>query len=101
MTPPLNGSNVGTNLRYSWTQSVNVHIVHSDLEVVLTDNHWDSTLELIHTSPTSAKHRLLQLKVVHRAHFTNARPAKIYLTVDPLALDAWASQWTGMGFLPC
>lgn len=38
----------------------------------------------MHTSSTSAKHGLIQLKVVHRAHFTQARLAKIYPNANPL-----------------
>lgn len=40
--------------------------------------------KLIHTSSTSAKHGLIQLKIVHRVHFTKARLGKIYPNLDPL-----------------
>lgn len=63
------------NLRKAWD---------SDLGMVLRDDQWDSILDLIHTSSLSAKHSLIQLKVVHRVHFTRARLAKIYPNLDPL-----------------
>lgn len=56
----------------------------SDFGVVLTYDRWDLILDLIHTSSTSAKHSVIQLKVLHRVHFTNARLAKIYPNLDPL-----------------
>ena len=56
----------------------------SDLGVVFRDDQWKSVLDLIHTSSTSAKHGLIQLKVVHRVYSTKARLAKIYLNLDPL-----------------
>ena len=63
------------NLRKAWD---------SDLGTVFRDDQWNSVLDLIHTSSTSAKHGLIQLKVVHRVHFTKARLAKIYPNLDPL-----------------
>ena len=63
------------NVRMAWD---------SDLGVAITNDQWDSILDLIYTSSTSAKHNLIQLKVVHRAHYTNARLAKMYPGSDPL-----------------
>lgn len=63
------------NLRMAWD---------SNLGVVITNDQWDSILDLIYTSSPSAKHNLIQLKVVHRAHYTNARLAKMYPNSDPL-----------------
>lgn len=63
------------NLRKAW---------ESDLGIVLRDDQWDSVFDLINTSSLSAKHSLIQLKVVHRVHFTRARLAKIYPNLDPL-----------------
>ena len=56
----------------------------TDLGVDLTEDQWDSILDLIHTSFTSALHGLIQMKVVHRVHLTNARLAKIYPNIEPL-----------------
>ena len=56
----------------------------TDLGVDLTEDQWDSILDLIHTSSTSALHGLIQMKVVHRVHLTNARLAKIYPNIEPL-----------------
>lgn len=55
----------------------------SDLGRTLTDDQWESVLDRVHTSSSSAKHSLIQLKVVHRAHLTNARLAKMYPEVEP------------------
>lgn len=54
---------------------------HSDLRIALTVDQWDSILDLIHASSTSAKHSLIQLKVVHRPHRKNAGLVKTSLNV--------------------
>lgn len=56
----------------------------SDLGVVLTDDQWDSALDLVTTWSRSAKHGLTQLKTVHRVHLTNARLAKTCPNTEPL-----------------
>uniref|UniRef100_A0A671TVY8 Reverse transcriptase domain-containing protein n=1 Tax=Sparus aurata TaxID=8175 RepID=A0A671TVY8_SPAAU len=49
-----------------------------DLGVDITVVQWKDILKLIHSSSICARHGLLQWKVLHRAHFTNAKLAKIY-----------------------
>lgn len=49
-----------------------------DLGTVITDNQWRSILKLVHSSSICARHGLLQCKVLHRAHLTSAKLAKIY-----------------------
>ena len=56
----------------------------TDLGVVLTEDQWESILNLTHTSSTSALHGLMQMKVIHRAHLSNARLARIYPSIEPL-----------------
>lgn len=69
---------------YPWYMSSLMALIyawHSDHGI---DDQWDSVLDLIHASSTSAKHSLMQLKVVHRAHLTNARLVEIYPDVVAL-----------------
>lgn len=56
----------------------------NDLGEEMTDDQWETVLKLIHSSFTCARHRLIQLKVVLRAHLTKARLAKIFPDVNPL-----------------
>ena len=49
-----------------------------DLNSNISDNQWSDILDLVHTSSICARHGLLQCKVLHRAHFTNAKLAKIF-----------------------
>lgn len=49
-----------------------------DLGIDITEDHWRDILKRIHSSSICARHCLLQWKVVHRAHFTNVKLAKIY-----------------------
>ena len=50
----------------------------SDLDGNISDDQWSGILNLVHTSSFCARHGLLQCKVLHRAHFTNAKLAKIF-----------------------
>ena len=49
-----------------------------DLGITLSDEQWERMLDLVHTSSISARHSLLQCKILHRVHYTNARLARIY-----------------------
>ena len=49
-----------------------------ELGTDITDDQWRDILKKIHSSSICARHCLLQWKVVHRAHFTNAKLAKVY-----------------------
>jgi len=49
-----------------------------DLGVDITEVQWRGILKLIHSSSICARHGLLQWKVLHKAHFTNAKLTKIY-----------------------
>ena len=55
----------------------------TDLGEELCNSQWAAVLDLIHSSSTCARHGLIQLKIVLRVHFTNAKLARIYPTVDP------------------
>ena len=54
------------------------NVWEKDLGVDITDVQWRDILKRIHSSSICARHGLLQWKVLHRAHFTNAKLAKIY-----------------------
>ena len=54
----------------------------SDLSIALTDKQWSSALSLVHTSSICARHGLLQCKILHRIHYTNAKLARIYPAVN-------------------
>lgn len=57
-------------------------IWEENLNIKLTNQQWDTILSLVHKSSICARHRLIQCKVVFRAHYTNARLAKIYPSVS-------------------
>lgn len=50
----------------------------SDLGTDLLDEHWKCILDLVHSSPICARHGLIQCKILHRIHYTNARLSKIF-----------------------
>lgn len=54
-----------------------------DLNTSLSNSEWESIFKLINTSSLWARHRLLQFKVVHRAHWSKVRLSSIYPNVDP------------------
>ena len=56
-------------LRTTWSQ---------DLGVTLADDQWEQILDRVHSSSICARHSLIQCKILHRAHLTNARLARIY-----------------------
>lgn len=49
-----------------------------DLGIDISDDQWKNILSLAHSSSICARHALIQCKVIHRAHFTNARLAKLF-----------------------
>lgn len=55
----------------------------SDLDQVINNDTWEAALRQIHVSSICARHGLIQLKIVLRAHLTNARLAKMYTYADP------------------
>ena len=57
------------SLRAAWDQ---------DLGITMSDEQWDEILDSVHTSSICARHRLLQCKILHRVHYTNAKLARIY-----------------------
>ena len=57
------------SLRAAWDQ---------DLGIVMSDDQWEQALDLVHTSSICARHKLLQCKILHRVHYTNAKLARIY-----------------------
>ena len=54
-----------------------------DMGGKFSDESWEACLKLIHTSSPCARHGLIQLKIVLRAHLTNARLADMYPNMDP------------------
>ena len=54
----------------------------NDMSMALTDQQWTSALNLVHSSSICSRHGLIQCKVLHRIHYTNAKLAKIYPTVS-------------------
>ena len=56
-------------LRATWDQ---------DLGINMTDDQWEEALELVNSSSICARHRVLQCKILHRVHYTNAKLARIY-----------------------
>lgn len=56
----------------------------NDLQCELADDVWDECLRLVHSSSISARHGLLQCKILHRCHLTKVRLSKIYGDVDPI-----------------
>ena len=49
-----------------------------DLGLELTEVVWGRVLGLVHMSSICARHSLIQCKIVHRIHYTNARLARIF-----------------------
>ena len=64
--------NPHTSLKAAW---------EGELNMKLTDQQWDSALDLIHSSSICARHGLIQCKVLHKVHYTNARLSRIYPAV--------------------
>lgn len=64
-----------TSVKESW---------EGELGVDISDIKWRDILHLVQTSSICARHSLMQCKVLHRAHFTNAKLARIF----PLRGDA-------------
>ena len=64
-----------TSIKESW---------EGELGLDISDSKWRDILRLVQTSSICARHGLMQCKVLHRAHFTNAKLAKIF----PLRSDA-------------
>lgn len=68
LTPsPLN------SLKQTWEQ---------DLGFDISEDQWKDILDLIHSSSICARHALIQCKVLHRAHYTNAKLAKIFSNIS-------------------
>ncbi len=57
------------SLKQTWEQ---------DLGIDISEDQWKNILSLTHTSSICARHALIQCKVLHRVHFTNAKLAKIF-----------------------
>ncbi len=53
-------------------------IWEQDLGIDIPEDQWKNILGLIHSLSICARHALIQCKVLHRAHFTNAKLAKIF-----------------------
>ena len=46
--------------------------------------HWNCALSRIHSASFSARHSLIQFKVVHRLHWSRAKLGKIFPDIDPI-----------------
>lgn len=53
-----------------------------DLGLQLSDDIWNTSINLIHSTSICIRHTLIQFKVFHRAYFTKAKLARIYGTSD-------------------
>ena len=51
---------------------------------VISDDVWEETLRRVHKSSICAGHSFMQCRILHRAHYTKARLARIFDTVSPL-----------------
>uniref|UniRef100_A0A3B1IK57 Reverse transcriptase domain-containing protein n=1 Tax=Astyanax mexicanus TaxID=7994 RepID=A0A3B1IK57_ASTMX len=49
-----------------------------DLGITISEDEWTAALGQVHSSSICARHGLMQCKVLHKAHYTNARLAKIF-----------------------
>lgn len=58
------------NLRTTWSQ---------DMGIEITEETWKAVLNRVNSSSICARHRLIQCKVVHRAHWSKSRLARITL----------------------
>lgn len=54
-----------------------------ELGVDIPEDTWKIALKNVHKSSICAKHGLTQCKIIHRAHLTKVRLAKMYKDVDP------------------
>lgn len=50
--------------------------------VVLTGEQWRKALEGVHTTSICARHGIVQLKVLHRLHFSNVKLSKMFPDID-------------------
>ncbi len=50
----------------------------SDLQIKFSDRFWGEALEAVNSSSSCARLSLIQFKVLHRAHYSKAKLAKIY-----------------------
>ena len=80
-------SNIGTYFIILFAQMSSLQDVRrnweSDLGENFRDVQWKAVLDLVHTSSPCARHRVIQLKIVLRAHLTKSRLVKIFPNVDP------------------
>lgn len=73
--------NIIGNLQFS---SDNLHIVWSqDIGTDINKETWKAVLNRVYSSSLCARHRLIQCKVVHRAHWSKTRLARINPSIDP------------------
>lgn len=54
----------------------------NELNFVLTDLQWDSALRLVHLSSICARHNLIQCKIIHIIHYTNAKLARLFQDIN-------------------
>lgn len=61
-------------LRVMWSEDLNMEI---------SPEIWQSALRRVYSSSICARHRVIQCKVVHRAHWSKSKLARIYPGTDP------------------
>lgn len=49
--------------------------------MAITDEQWGHAQAMVHSSSICARHGLIQCKILHRVHYTNAKLSKIYPNV--------------------
>ena len=55
-----------------------------DLGIELSANQWKDAQRNVHSSSICAKHGLIQLKILHRAHLSKVKISKMYPDADPI-----------------
>ncbi len=75
---------------YDQIHSIQLHSLNSirtlweeDLGEDILKDVWRDALGNVHRSSICAKHGIIQCKIIHRAHLTKLRLAKIYKELDP------------------
>lgn len=55
----------------------------NDFGKEMTNDQWNTVLDLVNTSSSCSRHSLIQHKIVLRAHLTKASLAKVFPNIDP------------------
>ena len=55
-----------------------------DLGLELTEDEWNDAQRRVHSSSICARHGLIQMKILHKAHLSKVKIHKMYPDADPL-----------------